>query len=78
MDDVVVPGGVIGAEIDAAVADVGVALGVQRPRGGVHVDAAAGDPLGVLRDDVVALRELSGIPRVRESISTLRSFSRTL
>jgi len=56
VDDVVVPGGVIGAEIDAAVADVGVALGVHRPRGRVHVDAAAGDPLGVLRDDVVALR----------------------
>ena len=40
IDGVVVPGGVVGAEVDAAVTDVRVALRVHRPRSRVHVDAA--------------------------------------
>ena len=55
-DGVVVPGGVVGAQVDAAVADVRIALGRHRPRRAVHVDAAPGDADGVVHGELVALR----------------------
>src|ERR1700756_2659723 len=56
MDRVVVPGGIVRAQVDTAVADVGVALRVDRPRRGMHVDAAVGDPLRVVSGDEISLR----------------------
>src|ERR1700744_2218172 len=44
VDVVEVPRGVVRAQIDAAVADVGVALFVDRPRGRGDLHAAPGDP----------------------------------
>lgn len=38
-DGLVVPGGVIGSQVDAAVADIGIALRIHRPRCGVHENA---------------------------------------
>src|SRR5690606_22612137 len=57
-DVLVVPGGVLGGQVDAAVADVGVALRVDRPRRGVHEHPAPGEPGGVLAVDEVALRRV--------------------
>src|SRR5690606_3375589 len=54
------PLGVVGVHAHAAVADVGVALGVDGPRGGVHVFAAPGHPGGVVDIEVVRLRGALG------------------
>src|SRR5205085_5139539 len=50
-----VPCGVVRAQVDASVTDVGVALRVNRPGGRVHVDAAVSDPHRVRRGDFVSL-----------------------
>src|SRR4051812_23983243 len=55
-DGVVVPVGIVGAEVDAAVADIRIALRSDRPRRAMHINAAPGDPNRVVDGEFVTLR----------------------
>src|ERR1700682_31448 len=73
-DGVVVPGGIVGAQIDTSVTDVCVALRIHRPRCRMHVDAARGYPLGVLCCYSIALRGIqrnADGPRLHHDASIL-------
>ena len=70
------PVGVLGAHAGAAVGDVGVALGADRPRRGVDELAGVGHPhrpLDVV--DVVAVRRCRVMPTVSEFIRLRSNFS---
>lgn len=72
-DGVEVPCRVVRAEVDTAVADVGVSLRVDRPGGRVHVHAAPGNTNRVVGGEQIPVRGIQRMPMVRESITTVRS-----
>ncbi len=74
---VVEPPCVLGAEIDAAVADVLDALRVHRPWCGMHEDPAPRDAGGVLDVEAVASSSSIGTPYVDESMIMSRNCSMT-
>ena len=79
VDRVEVPLRVLGAQADAAVADILVSERIDCPRSRMHEKATAGDPYGVIDRELVTVGSRStGMPTLLESMSTERSLASTV